>query len=102
MGLTLQLTNGEVTVAEMHRILMPGERLIFTIPTFKGLCFTNKLRCIVRHYHIYGTQEAPGSEALYPSVAPSCYRKEDSKYILLEQLTDPDPPGGIPGTVCPS
>jgi ubiquinone/menaquinone biosynthesis C-methylase UbiE len=70
LGLTFQLVNGPLAVAEMQRILKPGGKLILAIPTMEGLRLPDKLRGSMRNCRTYGT-----IRTLYPSDAPSHYHQ---------------------------
>jgi len=62
LGLTFQLVNGPVAVAEMQRILKPGGKLILAMPTMEDLRLSDKLRCVMRNCRTYGTIRPPGTK----------------------------------------
>ena len=97
LGLTFQLVDGEKTIAEIHRLLKPGGKMILAIPTMEDLCLSDKLRCIVRNYRTYGTIRPPGTKLYTSRSLPPLITRGGFRVLDVEQLTDPAHPGGFSG-----
>lgn len=61
LGLTYHMVDGPATLAEMHRILKPRGRPLFTVPTMEGLGLPDMLRGILRNVQIFGRVKQPGT-----------------------------------------
>jgi ubiquinone/menaquinone biosynthesis C-methylase UbiE len=97
LGLVFQFANGPVTVAEIHRILKPGGKLILAVPTMEGLSLFDKLRGIMRHYRTFGGFRAPGTRLYTHQSLPPVIAQGGFKILDIEQLMDLTNPGGFSG-----
>jgi ubiquinone/menaquinone biosynthesis C-methylase UbiE len=97
MGLVFRFADGPVTVAEMHRILKPGGKLILAVPTAEGLSLSDKLRGILRNYRTFGKFRAPGTILYSHQSLPPVITRGGFRILDIEQLRDPANPGGFSG-----
>ncbi len=97
LGLVFQFADGPVTVAEMHRILKPGGKLILAVPTMEGISLSDKLRGILRHYRTFGTFRAPGTKIYTHRSLPPVIAQGGFKILDVQQLMDLTHSGGFSG-----
>lgn len=94
-GLSFHFVDGDRTLAEMHRILRPGGRLILAIPTVEGLSLTEKIRGVVRNYRAFGKIRQPGTRLYTRKTVGSLLARAGFRPDETELVTDPAHPGGF-------
>lgn len=97
LGLTLNMVDGPATIAEMHRILKPGGRLLATVPTNEGIGIGSLLGVVFRNVKTFGRPRQPGTVLYTQSSLRDVISRGKFQVREMELLRDPDHPGGFAG-----
>lgn len=97
LGLTLNMVDGPTTIAEMHRILKPGGRLLVTVPTNEGIGIGGLFRVILRNMRVFGKVRQPGTVLYTQKSLHELVEKGGFSVQSMEMLTDKEHPGGFHG-----
>lgn len=97
LGLTLNMVDGPATIAEMHRILKPGGRLLATLPTNEGIGIGGLFGVILRNMRVFRKIRQPGTVLYTRKLLHGLVEKGGFSVQGMEMLTDRAHPGGFHG-----